>query len=148
MSTSPVISGLASKRSELGRELAQRQEEVRQLFAAIESIDNAIKLFDPEYDLSSIKSKAKYTVNPWFDHGEVGRLVLNTLRLSGGPISTRQIGESIVAERSLRVDGTKEWDWLLKMVLGATQRLEKKNLVKTVGRVRRAGNGPLIWQII
>lgn len=49
MPTSPVISGLAAKRSELGRELAHIQEEVRQLYIAIESIDNAIKLFDPEY---------------------------------------------------------------------------------------------------
>lgn len=147
MTTSPVISGLAAKRSELGRQLAERQEEVRQLYTAIESIDNAIKLFDPGYDLSSIKSKAKYTVNPWFEHGEIGRLVLNALRASIEPLSTRQIGEQIVAARNLRVEGTKEWDWMLKMVLGAAQRLEKKKIIKLVGRVKRVGNGPLIWQI-
>lgn len=147
MSTSPVISGLATKRSELGRELAQRQEEVRQLYTAIESIDTAIKLFDPDYDLSTIKSKAKYTVNPWFDHGEIGTLVLDTLRTATEPLSTRQIGELIVAAKGLRVEGTKEWDWVLKMVLGAAQRLEKKNLVKMVGRVKCIGNGPMLWQL-
>ena len=105
MSTSQVISSLAAKRSELGQELAQHQAEVRQLYAAIESIDNAIKLFDPDYDLSSIKSKAKYTVNPWFEHGEVGRLVLDTLRTAVGPLSTRQIGETIVAAKGLCVEG-------------------------------------------
>lgn len=147
MSTSPVISGLVTKRSELGRQLAERQEQVRQLYAAIESIDNAIKLFDSEYDLSSIKSKAKYTVNPWFDHGEIGKLVLDTLRLSGKPLSTREIGEAIVAAKGLHVEGTHEWDWLLKMVLGAAKRLAHKELIKQVGRVKCVGNGPLIWQI-
>lgn len=147
MSTSPVISGLAAKRSELGGQLVERQEEVRQLYAAIESIDNAIKLFDPDYDLSSIKSKAKYTVNPWFEHGEVGRLVLDTLRTSGKPLSTRQIGEQIVAARNLRVEGTKEWDWVLKMVLGAAQRLEKRKIIEMIGRAKRAGNAPMLWQI-
>ncbi len=104
MPTSPVISGLATKHRELGRELAQHQEDVRQLYAAIESIDNAIKLFDPNFDLTTIKSKAKYTVNPWFDHGEIGTLVLDTLRTASEPLSTRQIGELIVAVRGLRVE--------------------------------------------
>lgn len=148
MSVSPVISGLVTKRTELGRELTQRQEEVRALYAAIENIDGAIKLFDPDYDLRAIKAKAKYTVNPWFEHGEVGRLVLNTLRMATGALSTRQIGDAIVAAKGLRVEGASEWDWLLKMVLGAARRLETKGIIKTVGRVKRAGNGPVLWQIV
>lgn len=148
MSTSSVISGLVTKRSELGRELAQRQEEVRQLYTAIESIDNAIKLFDPDYDLKELKAKAKYTVNPWLEHGEIGKLVLDTLRTANEPLSTRQIGELIVAAKKLRVEGAKEWDWILKMVLGAAQRFEKKNIVKMVGRAKSAGNSPMLWQLV
>ncbi|HZW26504.1 MAG TPA: hypothetical protein VFF26_13585 [Gallionella sp.] len=147
MAISPVISGLVTKRSELGRLLAERQEEVQQLQAAVDSLDNAIKLFDPDFDLRRIKAKARYTVNPWFEHGEIGRLVLETLRKSGEPLSTRQLGELIVAERKLRIDGPKEWDWMLKMVHGAAQRLERKKLIKMLGRVKCVGNGPMIWQI-
>lgn len=147
MSVSPVISGLVIKRTELGRDLAQRQEEVRALYAAIATIDSTIKLFDADYDLSTIKAKAKYTVNPWFEHGEVGRLVLDTLRTASGPLSTRQIGEAVVAAQGLRVEGAKEWDWLLKMVLAAARRLEKKGLIKMAGRVKRVGNGPVLWQL-
>lgn len=147
MSVSPVISGLVTKRTELGRELAQRQEEVRTLYAAIATVDGAIKLFEPDYDLSVIKAKAKYTVNPWFEHGEVGRLVLDTLRTAAGPLSTRQIGDAIVAAEDLQVEGTKDWDWLLKMVLAAARRLEKKGVVKMAGQIKRVGNGPILWQL-
>lgn len=115
------------------------------MYAAIATIDGAIKLFDPDYDLSTIKAKAKYTVNPWFEHGEVGRLVLDTLRTASGPLSTRQIGEAIVAAEDLQVESAKDWDWLLKMVLGAARRLEKRGVVKMAGQIKRVGNGPILW---
>lgn len=73
--------------------------------------------------------------------------MLDTLRTATEPLSTRQIGEAIVAAEGLRVGGAKEWDWLLKMVLAAARRLENKGLVKMVGRVERVGNGPMLWKL-
>jgi hypothetical protein len=148
MAISPVISGLVAKREDLGRLLAQCQEEARKLCADIESIDSAIKLIAPDYDLTTIKRKAQYTLNPWFEHGEAGRMVLDMLRMASEPLSTRQIGESISTAKGLRLDGNKEWEWMLKIVLGAARRLEIKGIIKAVGRVKRIGNAPILWQIV
>jgi hypothetical protein len=148
MAISPVISGLVSKREDLGRLLAQCQDEARRLCADIESIDSAIKLIDPDYDLTTIKRKAQYTINPWFEHGEAGRMVLDTLRTSVEPLSTRQIGEVIASAKGLHLDGNKEWEWMLKIVLGAARRLENKGIIKAVGRVQTTGNPPILWQLV
>lgn len=148
MSESHVISGLVSKREDLGRLLAQCQDEVRKLYADIEIIDGAIKLIEPDFDLSTIKRKAQYTINPWFEHGEAGRMVLDTLRTSSKSQSTRQISEIIAKAKGLRLESNKDWEWLLKIVLGAARRLEAKGIVKTAGRIQRSGNAPILWQLV
>ncbi len=147
MAESHVVSGLVSKRAELAGLIQHHQEAMRQLSAAIGNIDGTIRLFDPDYDLGTIKSKAPKQANPWFEHGETNRLVLDVLRPASQPRSTRQIGEAMITLKGLSVEGHKEWDSVLKLVLCAAQRLEKKGTVKMVGRSGGPGGGAMLWQI-
>ena len=151
MAESHVISGLVAKRSELSGLILHHQETVRQLSIAIGNIDGAIKLFDPDYDLRTIKSKALKLENPWFEHGETGRMILDVLRLSASPLSTRQIGEAMIAAKCVNVDG-KEMNLIMKVVLGAAQRLAKKGVIAMVGRTAPEGNGrgrmTMVWQLV
>lgn len=148
MAESHVVSGLVAKRSELSGLLAQHQQAIQQLSASITNLDGAIKLFDPDFDLRTIKAKAPRQVNSWFEHGEAGRLVLDTLRASTAPLSTRQIGEAMIATIGADVSGAQEWDSVLKPVLSAAKRLERKGIIKMVGRIPGPGNGPMLWQIV
>lgn len=147
MAESHVVSGLVAKRSELSGLMAQHQQAIQQLSASIINLDGAIKLFDPDYDLRTIKAKAPRQTNIWFEHGEAGRMVLDMLRESIVPLSTRQIGEAMITAKGVTVTGAQEWDSVLKPVLGAAQRLERKGTIKMVGRVSGPGNGPMLWQI-
>ena len=147
MAESHVVSGLVAKRSELSGQYLQHQETMRELSAAIGSIDVAIKLFAPDYDLRTIKSKVPKHTTKWLDHGEAGRFVLDTLRTAAAPLSTRQLGEAMVAIKGMTVSGTKEWDLALKPVLAAAQRLERKGSIKMVGRVDNSLRGAMIWEI-
>ena len=67
-----------------------------ELLAALTNVDASIKLFDPDYDLASIKAKTAWHGNPWFEHGATNTLVLDALRSAGTPLSTRQIAEVFV----------------------------------------------------
>jgi hypothetical protein len=147
MAESHVVSGLVAKRSELSGQLAHHQEAIRQLATSICNIDGAIKLFEPDYDLRTIKAKASRQVNPWFEHGEANRMLMDILRASSTPLSTRQIGEAMIAHKGHTVNGAQEWDAVLKLVLGAAQRLEKKGILKMLGRVDGSGSGAMLWQI-
>lgn len=147
MAQSHVISGLVTKRSELAGLIKHHQEVMRRLSAAIVNIDGAITLFDPDYDLQSIKAKAPKQANPWFKHGETSRMVLDVLRRAPQPLSTRQIGEAMVDAKGVTVEDAREWDAVLKPVLSAMQRAQKKGIVMMVGRVGGKGGGAMLWQI-
>lgn len=147
MAESHVVSGLVAKRSELAGLIQHHQEAMRQLSVAIGNIDGAIKLFDPDYDLRVIKAKAPKQTNPWFEHGEAGKMVLDALRMASQPLSTRQISEAMVSLKGAAVEGAKDWDSVLKLVLGAARRLERKGVVKMIGRIGGQGGGALLWQI-
>lgn len=150
MSESHVVSGLIAKRSELSSLLGHHQKIILQLSTALTHIDSSIKLFDPDYDLRTIKTKAPRQGNPWFEHGEVGRMFLDTLRTASTPLSTRQIGEAMVTLKGLSIEGTQDWDLVLKLVLGAAQRLERKGSILTIGRTGSSGRGggSIIWQLV
>jgi hypothetical protein len=147
MAESHVISGLVSKRAELSGLFQQHQAELRQIAIDLAHIDGAIKLFDPDYDLNAIKAKVTKPLNPWFDHGEASRLILDVLRSSSTELSTRQIGEAMVSIKGLVVENHKEWDLLLKLVLSSARRLAKKGVIQAQGRTQGA-NSSILWQIV
>ena len=145
MAESHVVSGLVAKRSELSGIILNHQAVIKQLTADIANIDGAIKLFEPDYDLRTIKAKAPRQANPWFEHGEAGRMVLDALRGGTAPLSTRQIGEAMIAAKGAAVETPKERDAVLKLVLCAARRLERKGIVKMVGRVSDSARSAMLW---
>ena len=141
-----VISGLIAKRSELAGQLAHHQKQVRELLAALTNVDASIKLFDPDYDLASIKAKTAWHGNPWFEHGATNTLVLDALRSAGTPLSTRQIAEAMLAVKGLTATTAREWETVLNPILSTLKRLQKKGVVKLVGQVAARG-GTLVWAL-
>ncbi len=80
MAESHVISGLVAKRSELAGLIDSKQREIDRMLAQLCHLDATIKLFDPDYDLKTIKGKRHYKKSHLFKHGECYRLVLEALR--------------------------------------------------------------------
>ena len=148
MSESHVVSSLVAKRSELSGLLFQHQQAIQQLSASIVNIDGAIKLFDPDYDLRTIKIKAPRQANTWFEHGEVGRMILDALRTSTTPLSTRQIGEIMIGVKGIAADAVPNWDSVLKPIISTCKRLEKKDVIKLIRRVPGAKNGAMLWELV
>ena len=148
MSESHVVSGLVAKRSELSGLLSHHQQAIQQLSISITNIDGAIKLFDPDYDLRTIKTKVPRQANTWFEHGEIGRMLLDAFRTSATPLSTRQIGEIMIGVKGITVDGVQDWDSVLRPILSTCKRLVKKGVIKMIGRVPGVGNGAMLWQLV
>lgn len=147
MAHSIVVSGLVAKYSELSSALKQHQEVMRQISADLDNIAVTLKLFDPELDLRTIKVTNHRIANGWFEHGEVNRLLMNVLRTAGKPLSTRQIGEAMVAVKGIEVNGVAAWNSFLKPVLGAARRLEKKGTIRMTGRASGPGNTAMLWDL-
>lgn len=148
MAESHVVSGLVSKRSELSGLLAHHQEVIRQLATSICNIDGAIKLFDPDYDLRTIKPRSKRQANYWFEHGEMPRMILDELRIADGQLTTRQIAESMLMKTGKPADSQKDWDSVLKVVHETLNRMTKSGSVRFAGKSSGPRNAPHLWELV
>ena len=94
-----VVSQLVSKKEELTGELKYCKQRIKDLEEIIKGVDISIKLFDPEYNVKSIKSKRYSPKQHYFKKGESHTLILDTLRKANKPLSTSEIALSVMAEK-------------------------------------------------
>jgi hypothetical protein len=147
MSESHVVSALVTMRAELTGRIEHFQSQIRQISMDVDHLDATLQLFDPDYDLLSIKPKNVRSTNPWFVKGEMSRLTLETLRGRSIPLSTCDIADALIARKSIAIEGTKERDRLIKSLLASLQQMRGRGTVAMVGRIKGAGGGPMLWQI-
>jgi len=148
MSESHVVSGLVAKRSELAGLIQHHQEALRRIGADLDHLNATIKLFDPTFDLRTIKVTAHRNANPWFKTGEAVRFVLDTLRVAETPLTSRQVCEAILKVRGINAGEIGDWPLFQKTVLAALRRQERKAMVKVAGMVK-GPTGPIpAWQLV
>lgn len=147
MSEPHVVSALVAKRAELTGRIEHFQVQIRKISMDVDHLDATLQLFDPDYDLLSIKPKGIRSTNPWFVKGEIPRLALDTLRTTSTPLSTCDIADALIACKNIVIEGTKERDRLIKSLLGALQLMRKRGTVNMAGRIKGAGGGPMLWTL-
>lgn len=139
MAESHVITGLVAKRAELMGLIDHHRKEIERLTHDIAALDAAIKLFEPDYRIRSIKPKRYQRKNSFFKNGEAGRAVLEVLRKAENPLSTQEIAHSVMAEKGIAPEHEKP---LQASLLTTLRNYQKKRLVDMTGRDR---NGGCIW---
>lgn len=142
MAESHVISGLVSKCSELSGELDYHQSKIRQIQRDIEAVRSAIKVFDADYDLRTVKAKQRREKNNFFEHGEGNTLLMDLLRDANSPATTSQLVES--AAKIKGYDLTKiDRRAFTASLFTILKRLQTSGIVKEVGR----NDNVIIWQL-
>jgi hypothetical protein len=101
-----VISALRDKRAELDGELRQAEKRIVQLRADLESIDGALRVFDPSLAPQTIRPKLKRKPPAHFRHGQFSRAVLDTLRRANEPMTARDIATKIASDYRIEVSAT------------------------------------------
>jgi len=136
-----VLSGLMAKRAELSGKIEAMQREMRAFVIAIDHIDAALRMFDPDIDLDEIKPKMPPRHSAF--RGEVSRLVLTALRKSGHPMPVSELVHHVLAGRGLTAEDKPFMRVLSRRVGACLRNLRKKDLVELIQRVGYAG----MWQI-
>ena len=142
MANEHVLSGLIAKRAELSGQVETIQREMRELVLAIDHIDAAIRLFDPNADLDDIKPKMPPRHSAF--RGEVARIVLNTLRKADKPLPVSEITLHVLAGRGLNADDKPFTRVLSKRVGACLRNLRRKGLIRLSRKVGQAG----LWEIV
>jgi hypothetical protein len=129
MAESHVISGLVAKRSELAGLVQHYQVEISRIAGDLNHIDATIKLFAPEFDLRTVRTKEHRERNQYFKSGECPRMTLDILRESSEALTSRQIAAELLRRKGLE-PRVERLDQLQKSALNVLKRLENKGLVK------------------
>ena len=140
MADSHVISALVSKQSELSGLIDHHKKELARINEELKTVNAAIKVFDPEYPIKSIKPRAYRKQNIFFKSGEANKLLLDILRDTDTPISTLAVVDAVIERKGLELDS----DQLpkLKASVGNTLKSQSKN-----GLIQEAGKekGVSLW---
>ena len=133
MADSHVISALVKKRAELRGDIIHYKQLIATLDKDLQTIDATIKIFDVDYDISSIKPVIK-SRNRFFNNGEAKVLVLEVLKNSEVPISTDKIADIIAIKRNLSFENKTDKSNFQKSILLALNTCLSNNLVEKVSK--------------
>lgn len=96
-----VITALSRKRAELSGDIERLQRELSETVAALEKLDATLLLFDPDYEIASIRPKAFRPPEDWSKRGEMTRIILGIMRKATEPLTSADIAAQLIAERAL-----------------------------------------------
>lgn len=143
MAESLVVSGLVSKRAEVAGQIVSHKTEITRLQGALSHLDGSIKLFAPEYDLSTVKSKRTNTRNQYFKQGEAQRMTLDVMREEAAPLSSREITDRLLQRKGIESNAMLVTQ-IQKNVLAALHRQDGR----LVRRVEAGGEpGAMRWAV-
>ncbi|HRN87860.1 hypothetical protein [Hyphomicrobium sp.] len=101
MAESHVITALSRKRAELSGDIERLQRELSDKVSALEKLDATLLLFDPEYEIASIRPKAFRPPDDWSKRGEMTRIILGIMRKASEPLTSSDIAAQLIVERAL-----------------------------------------------
>jgi hypothetical protein len=138
-----VISGLVRKRAEVAGEIEFTQQRLKTLVSDLEHLDATILQFDPDYRVEVIRPKGFRPPSDWANKGEMSRIVLNVLRQSTEPMTTRDLAYELMVTRGLDTEDEKLLRKMTKRV-GVALRTQRENgLTKS-----SQGTGQfMVWEI-
>src|SRR4029078_3700425 len=138
-----VITALSRKRAELSVDIERPQHQLQEMIRDLEHLDRTLLLFDPAYEVASIKPKAFRTPADWSKRGEMSRVVLCILRKACEPLSTRDVAMQLIMERALDVQDEKLLRLMTKRVGVALREQRNRSAIAS-------NDGPgmqLLWHI-
>jgi hypothetical protein len=97
-----ALPALKERRAKLDGEKLQLKQRIINIENQLIAIDTTIKIFDPDFDPTAIRSiNPRKRVNI-FRMGEVGRMIIDALRKADGePLNTGQVADYIIAVSKL-----------------------------------------------
>jgi hypothetical protein len=127
--TKQALLTLTQLHAELAGKLSANQRETKRLRLAIFQVEAVMKMLSPEVNLRLIAPKRRNVGNPWFKRGTLARGVIDTLRRSAVPMTTREITTALLAGK--RPEATRHQATVLRAAIWAV--LRKRNSGAVVG---------------
>ncbi|WP_321778631.1 hypothetical protein [Sulfurimonas sp.] len=146
---SHVLYALADKQMELKQLQKEYSKKISKIKLDLLSLKSTICLFDDDCEetISKINNKTSHSGvkkrNSYFERSEVRKLILTALRTADSPLQTSEVSLLCQSAKNLASDDIVTNKAIQKIVVLTLRELEKKNLVKAVGKDGLA----ILWKI-
>jgi hypothetical protein len=127
--TKQALYTLSQLHSELAGKLSANQRETKRLRLAIFQVEAVMKMLSPDVNLRLIAPKRRNVGNPSFKRGTLARAVIDTLRRSVLPMTTREIADALLIGK--KPEATRKQAMVLQAAILAV--LRKRNGGAVVG---------------
>ena len=134
-----VISGLLRRRRELAGDVLELMGRVDALANDLDTLDRALRLFDPDIQLDQIPALQSRPKPDWAFRGEVARIVFAILKEAAAPLSTLALTTEIMARRGQSGEVTRLH---LKRVRKCLDRQKARGTLRT-----QSIDGLLCWHV-
>lgn len=138
----PILSGLIRKRAELSGEADALTVKLAAISANVSHLDAVIGLFDPSFDLATIRPKRHRSPDAGRP-GEMSRFVMDTLRGVAEPIGTPELTTRLMEARGMNTEDRAAYRNIGKRLCMALRHQEGRGTV-------RSAQGPgriALWSI-
>lgn len=142
MSEPHVITALVRKRGQLAGEIESVKNRLDDLIASLETIDDAIRVFDPDYAVVGIRP-IEFRARSRTKRGELPRMLLDILREAGRPMTAPEIVAEVMKQKGMDGGDGRLARHMTVKVNAALRRHRAKAAV-------RSEDGPdvhLIWSV-
>lgn len=143
MTTLHVVTGLMTKRAELAALLEHHQAKVRQLMIDLDAIDQALRLFNPDIELSEIKPRPIPPRHAAYK-GEIARVVLDNLCDAKRACTTQELTMHLVAERGMNTADKRLVKAVTKRVGACLRHHQTKKLIRSVDGFENR----IAWEVV
>jgi hypothetical protein len=136
--TKQALCTLSQLHSELAGKLSANLRETKRLRLAIFQVEAVMKMLSPDVNLRLIAPKRRNVGNPLFKRGTLARAVIDTLRRSATPMTTREIADALLVGK--KPEATRHQSMVLQSAILAVLRRRAGDSV--------VGDGPRgKWQL-
>ena len=126
-----VLSGLISKRTDIKSEIVFLKNKIQEMENIVECLDVSIKVFNPDFDLNSVKDKKYKQNSSYFKQGELHKLVLDILRKSKEPLITRDIVSEVMKIKGLDISDKKLFINIQQTLYSTLKRQKSANIISS-----------------
>jgi hypothetical protein len=137
-----VATALIEKRRELAGKIEDLQRQLKATVTDLDHVEASLRLFVPDIDLTEYGPRPVPPPHAAFK-GEVTRIVLDTIRKAGRPLSTMDLTRAVMGERGLPFDDLQTRRVIQQRVGACCNSWKRKGVLKA-----SPGPGQLLnWEI-
>lgn len=141
-----TLSGLIRRRSVLISEINGARDQLNEMLANLDVLDRAIRVFDPDIDFDDLPERRVPPAHVAF-RGELARFVVDFLRKSRKPVTSREIGFAVMEARRLNTADARLHAMISNRAAAALLRLRHKGVVASE-RADNAKGGLQRWWLV